>query len=58
MVEMQALLSEDETEVELRWLQDHSEPAFALALTAEELEGFIQNLIEVRAHMQPPVSRA
>lgn len=57
MVEMKALLSEDETEVELHWQQD-AEPAFSLAFTAEELEGFIRDLMEVRAHMQPPVSRA
>jgi hypothetical protein len=57
MVEMKALLSEDETEVELHWQQD-AEPAFSLAFTAEELEGFIRDLMEVRTHMQPPVSRA
>jgi hypothetical protein len=56
MVEMKAMLSPDDTEVALVWA--NPEPGFSLTLTAEELERFIEILIEVRTHMQPPVSRA
>jgi hypothetical protein len=56
MVEMKAMLSPDDTEVQLFW-QD-PEPGFSPTFTADELEHFIEILIEVRTHMQPPVSRA
>jgi hypothetical protein len=55
-VEMKAILSEDATEVGLFWPDPH--PGFSLSFTADELERFIEDLIEVRTHMQPPVSRA
>jgi hypothetical protein len=55
-VEMKVVLSEDATEVALLWPAPH--PGFSLNFTAEELERFIEILIEVRTHMQPPVSRA
>lgn len=56
MVEMKALINDDETEVVLFW--PNPDPGFSLTFTAEELERFIEILIEVRTHMQPPVSRA
>jgi hypothetical protein len=34
------------------------DPGYSLTFTAEELERFIEILIEIRAHLQPPVSRA
>jgi hypothetical protein len=58
MVEMQALISEDDTEVELLWTAEPPDPDFSLTFTAAELESFIDILMEVRTHLKPPLSRA
>jgi hypothetical protein len=57
MVDMKAILREDDNEVALVW-PDHPGSDFTLTFTAEELERFIEILIEIRTHMRPPVSRA
>jgi hypothetical protein len=49
MIEMNAFLNEDDTEVALEF------PEPTLTLTAKQLEGFIEVLVDVRSRMKPPM---
>lgn len=56
MVNMTARISPDDTRVALYFPEPP--PGYSLEFTAEELERFIEILVEVRTNLKPPISRA